>query len=115
MLSAGNQKIRLHCDGGEININSFEFIKSGTIDTLSALYLSGETMDQYQIKLLFNKPIDNSSIPTSIQSNPNQVFDVYTDSTQNMIINNLQFDPTNPRYVTLTCNILCYRISYDIL
>ena len=66
MLSAGNQKIRLHCDGGEININSFEFIKSGTIDTLSALFLSGETIDQYRIKLLFNKPIDNTSIPASI-------------------------------------------------
>jgi len=104
MLSAGNQKIRLHCDEGEININSFEFVKSGTIDTLSALYLSGETIDQYRIKLLFNKPIDNSSIPASILSNPNQVFDVYTDSTQNMIINNLQFDPANPRYVTLVLN-----------
>ena len=104
ILNAGNQKIRLHCDGGEININSFEFVKSGTIDTLSALFLSGETIDQYRIKLLFNKAIDNSSIPASILNNPNQVFDVYTDSTQNMIINSLQFDPANPRYVTLVLN-----------
>jgi hypothetical protein len=30
-LDAGNHKIRLHCDGGEINVNSFEFVKDGDI------------------------------------------------------------------------------------
>ena len=104
ILNSGSQKIKLHCDDGEININSFEFIKAGNVDTLSALYLLGETLDQYRIELLFNKPLDENSIPASIISNPNQVFDVYADSTQNIVINSLQFNSSKPRRITLVLN-----------
>lgn len=104
ILDSGNHKIRLHCDGGEINVNSFEFTRTGDVSNINANYISAKTLDEYNIELLFNKPIDFNSIPTSLINNPNNAFSLHIDSTSNITINNIQYNLNHPRVLQLQLN-----------
>ena len=42
ILDSGRHKIRLHCDGGEFNVNSFEFVKTGNIQDINSNFISAE-------------------------------------------------------------------------
>ena len=62
LLDSGHHKIRLHCDGGEINVNSFEFVRTGNIQDINSSFISAKTLDRYSVEVLMSKPIDFSSI-----------------------------------------------------
>ena len=80
-MDSGRHKIRLHCDGGEFNVNSFEFVKTGNIQDINSNFISARTLDMYNVEILMSKPIDFSSIPASLLNNPNSDFTLHIDST----------------------------------
>lgn len=104
ILDSGLNKIRLHCDGGEINTNSFELIKKGTVSSVDANYISARTIDEYNIELLLNKSIDLSAIPANVINNPNSSFTFHVDSINTVLINSLQFNPNHPRILNFQLN-----------
>ena len=101
ILDSGRHKIRLHCDGGEINVNSFEFVKTGNIQDINSNFISARTLDMYNVEILMSKPIDFSSIPASLLNNPNSDFTLHIDSTSSISINSIQYDPAHPRILNL--------------
>ena len=104
ILHAGRHKIRLHCDGGEINVNSFEFVRNGDITSIDANFIAAKTLDDTNIELLLSKPIDFNNISAGLINNPNQAFTVHIDSTNNITIGGMQFDPNFPRIINLQLN-----------
>ena len=103
-MHAGRHKIRLHCDGGEINVNSFEFVRNGDITSIDANFIAAKTLDDTNIELLLSKPIDFNNISAGLINNPNQAFTVHIDSTNNITIGGMQFDPNFPRIINLQLN-----------
>ena len=101
IMDSGRQKIRLHCDGGEVNVNSFEFIKTGNIQDINSEFISARTLDLYSVEILMSKPIDFSSIPASLISNPSSAFTLHIDSTSSISVNSIQYDPAHPRILNL--------------
>ena len=101
ILDSGRHKVRLHCDGGEINVNSFEFVKTGNIQDVNSSFISAKTLDMYNVEILMSKPIDFSSIPASLLNNPNSDFTLHIDSTSSISINSIQYDPAHPRILNL--------------
>lgn len=100
ILNEGTHKIKLHCDGGEINVNSFEFIKVGVSQDVNADFINGITIDQNTIQVLFNKPIDQNSISTILTNNPNLSFTFHLDSLYTIPFNSIQLDANHPRIIT---------------
>ena len=101
LLDSGRHKIRLHCDGGEINVNSFEFVRTGNIQDINSNFISARTLDMYNVEILMSKPIDFSSIPGSLLNNPNSDFTLHIDSTSSISINSIQYDTAHPRILNL--------------
>lgn len=104
ILNAGIQKIRLYSDGGEINLNSFEFVKVGEVSSIDADFISAKTIDDYTIELLLSKPLDFNSFNVGLLNNPNQAFEVHIDNINNILINGIQYDPNFPRVIQLQLN-----------
>ena len=104
ILPAGRHKIRLHCDGGEINVNSFEFVRNGDITSIDANFIAAKTLDDTNIELLFSKAIDFNNISAGLINNPNQAFTIHIDSTSSITIGGMQFDPNFPRIINLQLN-----------
>ena len=104
ILDSGKNKIRLHCDGGEINTNSFEFIKKGSVNSVNADYISARTLDEYNIELLLNKPLDLSAIPINVFNNPNSSFTIHVDSINTILISSLQYNLNYPRILNFQLN-----------
>ena len=104
ILNSGVQKIRLYSDGGEINVNSFEFLRVGEINSVDATFISAKTKDDYNVEILLSKPIDFNSISLGLMNNPNQAFEVHIDSINNIIISGIQYDPNFPRIINLQLN-----------
>jgi hypothetical protein len=104
ILDAGIKKIRLYSDGGEINLNSFEFVKVGEVSSIDADFISAKTLDDYTIELLLSKPLDFNTFNVGLLNNPNQAFEVHIDNTNNILINGIQYDPNFPRVIQLQLN-----------
>ena len=104
ILYAGTHKIRLHCEEGEINVNSFEFVRNGDISSVDAAFIAAKTTDDYNVELLLSKPIDFNSIPAGLINNPNQAFTIHIDSTNSITISGIQYDPNIPRIINLQLN-----------
>ena len=101
ILDSGLQKIKLHCNSGEINVNSFVFEKTGEISDLDAQFIAAKTLNQYTVEVLFNKPIDFSSIPVSLIINPSTDFTLHIDSSSTITVNSIQFDANHPRIINV--------------
>ena len=104
VLNSGVQKIRLYSDGGEINVNSFEFVRTGDISSIDASFIRAQTKDEYTVEILLSKPIDFNSISLGLMNNPNQAFELHIDSINNILISGIQYDPNFPRVINLQLN-----------
>jgi hypothetical protein len=100
ILESGIQKLRLFCDEGEVNVNSFEIIQKGSINSIDANYLTATTINPYNIELFLNKPI-TTPLPNNVISNPNNEFVIYIDSVNPTTIKNLSVDPINPQIINI--------------
>jgi hypothetical protein len=100
ILESGIQKLRLYCDNGEINVNSFEIIEKGEISTINANYLNATTVNPKNIELLVNKPI-SSPIPSNVLANPNNYFTVHLNSNNATPIQSLSINENNPQIINI--------------
>lgn len=100
ILQSGVQKLRLYCDDGEVNVNSFEIIEKGSIASLDANYLNAETKNSRNIELLLNKPI-SSPIPSNVLANPNNHFTIHLDNTSTTSIKSLSVDQNNSQIINI--------------
>ena len=100
ILDSGLQKLRLYCDNGEVNVNSFEIIKKGPVNSIDANYITAYTLNPYNIELFLNKPLNNP-LPSSVISYPNNEFVIYIDSVNTTSIRSLSLDPNNPQIINI--------------
>ena len=66
LLYEGTNTLTIHVDESGFNFSSFEFQFTGiTPDEVSPSYVIGQTIDSDHISLLFNKPLDASTLGSS--------------------------------------------------
>ena len=99
IIEGGTQKLRLYCDDGEVNVNSFEIIEKGSVSSVNANYLNAYTTNSKNIELLLNKPIN--TIPSNVVANPNNHFTVHLNSDNTTSIQSLSVNEDNPQIINI--------------
>ncbi|MEO0896986.1 MAG: carbohydrate-binding protein [Bacteroidota bacterium] len=56
-LTSGKAKLRFYTDGGEYNLSSFTFTRTGDMDAIDTEFLAGYTEDATTIQVHLNKPL----------------------------------------------------------
>ncbi len=114
LLEAGEHVLTLHIDSDiPFNINSIEFIQTGTTDSISFVSLNGETgEDEKSVEIAVNQPILVESINGSIDQFSLQVNGV------NRAISTVSVDSNRDRTIILTMEDLFsfndeIKVSYN--
>lgn len=94
-------QIKFHIDGAGFNISSYEFIKTGEIEDVEALFVSGITEDKNNVSVFTNKQLDiNSEINISD-------FSLLVNG-QNYTVTDVEIDPVDTR-------IIHYTVGQDLI
>ncbi len=112
ILSTNDKKLKLHIDQAGFNLNSFEFIETGTTTTsIPTEFLAAVTVDEYTIQMNANKFFE-----TSLPPSPGG-FDIVVDG-NSIPITDIVVDVDNPRIIYFSVDYILkstetIKISYS--
>lgn len=94
ILTTGDSKLRFHSKGRDYNVSSFEFIATGSLNSLETAFVSAYTIDENTVQLNLNKPL-NSPIPQIPEE-----FQIFVNTIE-ASISTITQDSENPRILLL--------------
>jgi len=108
ILTPSDHKIRFYVDHKEFNVGSFKFSQTGNTTDLATHFLSAHTVDDHNIQLNLNKPMEEPlpALPAGFELRING----------NVVaITSMELDPGNPRMITFTINTMIRSADQIIL